>query len=173
MSPPSYRWRTAPGFAKACTASEALVELKRIRTSSGGILRTADIVREAQDRASPLHECFEWDDAIAGDEYRKWQARQICRSIELVRSARQGGAIRPVFLNVQVVDEEPETRGYIERTTALRDEELREKVLQDGVRRLRSWRRMFEDLPEFEKVFQAIDETEIALGYDEEAGEDR
>ncbi len=50
-----------------------------------GKLLTVQIVEDARNKKSPLHEYFEWDDVVASGEYRKHQARQLKNSIVQVR----------------------------------------------------------------------------------------
>ena len=47
-----------------------------------GELDPHDIVREARDPESVLHDSFEWDDAKAGAAYRLDQARALIRRVE-------------------------------------------------------------------------------------------
>lgn len=42
------------------------------------------VVELAKDRHHPLHKYFEWNDKVAGHEYRVEQAREMIREIEIV-----------------------------------------------------------------------------------------
>lgn len=53
-------------------------ELARMAATNDG-LRPSEVVAAATDESSPLHGQFEWDDGIAGHEYRLGQARQLIR----------------------------------------------------------------------------------------------
>ena len=46
-----------------------------------GELTPAAMVDEARDPASPTHECYEWDDSLAAEQFRLDQARHHMRSI--------------------------------------------------------------------------------------------
>ena len=65
------------------TAEEAAAELERIRRKHG-ILRPELVVDESRDEMSVLHRVFQWDDAIAAEQYRKTQARNLIDSITVV-----------------------------------------------------------------------------------------
>lgn len=58
-------------------------ELLAIAKKNRGVLRADDVVAEAEDESHPLHECFEWNDAQCGIEYRRYQARVLINSVRL------------------------------------------------------------------------------------------
>lgn len=41
------------------------------------------VLNEARNPSNPLHSHFEWDDSIAGEEYRKIQARNLIQSVKI------------------------------------------------------------------------------------------
>jgi hypothetical protein len=49
-----------------------------------GKLTPEQVVAEAADSSSPLHDKFEWDDAVAGHLYRLEQARGLIRKVQVV-----------------------------------------------------------------------------------------
>jgi|RhiMethySRZTD1v2_1073278.scaffolds.fasta_scaffold1685908_1 hypothetical protein len=48
-----------------------------------GELTPVMVVDVARDPAHPLHARFEWDDSVAGEKYRRHQARQLIRSVRI------------------------------------------------------------------------------------------
>jgi hypothetical protein len=64
----------------------------------------ADLVNEARSFKSPIHHCFEWDDAKAAEAHRVAQARGYWKAIELTvqmedsTESRQR-AFHPVFVD--------------------------------------------------------------------------
>jgi hypothetical protein len=48
-----------------------------------GELVPEDVVTAATPRNHPLHNRFEWDDTVAGHEYRIMQARQLIMSVQI------------------------------------------------------------------------------------------
>ena len=60
--------------------------VSRIRAleSKDGTITAADVLNDAYDPTSPLHECFEWDDSKAASAHRLEQARGLIRSVRLV-----------------------------------------------------------------------------------------
>ena len=55
--------------------------LDEIRKKFGGNLRSEEIVKEAKAKKNPLHEHFEWDDTVCGEQFRLSQARNITSHI--------------------------------------------------------------------------------------------
>ena len=79
-----------------------------------GILGAEDYVAAAADADSPLHQTLEWDDGVAGHQYRLQQARSIIRAVIIKRGEADLG---PVYVYVDperkyqpasVVVDEPE-----------------------------------------------------------------
>lgn len=73
------------------------VELSRIYAEKGE-LKTKTVVDEARPDGAVLHPVFEWQDSIAGEKYREWQARDLIRSIQIVNKATNVAA--HVYVNV-------------------------------------------------------------------------
>lgn len=63
-------------------ASKAVVRaLKALERD--GRLSPGEVVKEAKNKDSPLHDQFEWDDRIAGAKYRLEQAARLIRTIKV------------------------------------------------------------------------------------------
>lgn len=69
------------GFYKA-DASKVLDELSEL----GDEYSLSDVVEKAKDKNSEMHSIFEWDDSVAGEEYRKIQAGKMVRNLVIVRN---------------------------------------------------------------------------------------
>ncbi len=76
-----YTWKLK-GFGKSIDPDDAVEELKRI-TDVHGKLTPDVIVEEAAKPESPLHECFQWDDNKAAQQWRLQQARILINNIEV------------------------------------------------------------------------------------------
>src|SRR5437899_2675786 len=55
----------------------------RIEKKRGGRLTPDDVLADAQDPASPTHDCFTWDDTKAGHAYRLEEARALITSVRV------------------------------------------------------------------------------------------
>ena len=61
-----------------------IIERVRALQNDAGELDPRDVLKDARNPDSPLHDQFEWDDAKCGEAYRLDQARSLIRSIRLV-----------------------------------------------------------------------------------------
>lgn len=140
--PVSYRWsEKAMGAAKqivnGITADEAAMELKRIAALSGGGNLSGMSPQQIVDHSKPsdavLHGFFEWDDTVAGRKFRCWQARQLLRSIVVVRE-RQAEPVR-AFVSVRTGEKEPKsgnaTRVFMPIENVKKTKHLADRVLCD------------------------------------------
>lgn len=66
-------------------------ELARIYEEHGAITTKA-VVNAARPEVAPLHPAFEWDDNKAGEAYREYQARNLIRMVEIVKTDDAGEA---------------------------------------------------------------------------------
>jgi hypothetical protein len=81
---------------KGVSADVAGSELDRIYRERGS-LDPSLVVDEARPEDAQLHPAFEWHDEVAGENWRKYQARTLIRSVEVVKDDQQA----PVWINVQ------------------------------------------------------------------------
>src|SRR5438105_923153 len=101
-------WREG-GSRYHVDADIARQELLRINKRDGGITPSA-VVEDARPEEAPLHCAFEWDDSLAGEEWRQHQARNLIRAVKIVGTT---GRERPAFLNVVITKaSEPPRRTY-------------------------------------------------------------
>lgn len=89
---------------KGVDAQTAGEELERIRERDGKI-ETETIVSEARPENAPLHPAFEWNDSVAADEYRLWQARALVRSVEIAPQGKDEEPT-PKYVHVRATSEE-------------------------------------------------------------------
>jgi hypothetical protein len=92
-----YAFRTGTKI-KGVSADVAGSELDRIYRERGSLDPTL-VVDEARPEDAQLHPAFEWQDEVAGENWRKYQARTLIRSVEVVKDDQQA----PVWINVQPV----------------------------------------------------------------------
>jgi hypothetical protein len=93
-------------------------ELERIRIENGQQLRTKDVVVQASAEDSPLHPCFTWDDTAAAHKYRMHEARELIRSIVVLKNETDKPT--PVYWNVIIKKTENATaEQFYQNTTVL------------------------------------------------------
>lgn len=90
---------------------EQIQRLHEIRNRNGGVLRVDDVIEDASTEDSPLHEMFEWDDATAAIEHRRYQARVLIQSIKVTTETVEGRQQSVAF--VRHPDAVKGEQGYI------------------------------------------------------------
>ena len=148
--------RNARIKAGAQVAGEVCEEIER-----KGKLTPKALVDASRPEDAPLHDEFEWDDAIAAEAYREEQAGYIIRSIEVVPEATE----HPVraFVSVTTISEDdedaPQRPKYEYRSvnTLMRSTEGRNFVLARAMRELASFRLKYLALSELAEVNEAIE----------------
>ncbi len=93
--------------------------LAELELNGGGRLTPAAVVEDAKDPASPLHDCFQWDDEKAAHAHRLDQARSLITSIRIVQKTDRT-AVRAVFY-VRDPSASDDEQGYVSTTTLRSD----------------------------------------------------
>lgn len=138
---------------KKQSTNRVVQELKRIAKENGGLLQPETVVDEARPITSPLHSLFEWDNTVAGQQYRIWQARQLIRvSVEVLAGTDKACE---VFVSL-TPDRERESGGYRIMADVLSDADLRNQMLSDALDELELFREKYRKLKELAAVFSAI-----------------
>lgn len=147
-----YGWR--PGSHIRLDAQRAGEELEAVRKCHNGRLEPENVLDAAKSKRSPLHAHFEWDDAVAANEYRLNQAGELIRSLTVdISGSNLEVRTTRAFVNVEVDGD----RHYTSIETAMSSEELRAQVLERAWRELKSWQDRHVELVEFAKFFSLID----------------
>lgn len=110
--------------------------LTQMAKRNGGVLKVDDVIEEAKNVNSVLHQHFEWDDSEAADQYRRQQARaliQRCR-IQLVET-------EPVKIRafVSLPTDREQGGGYRLTTEVMGDEYLKDEMLRDIRMTIQRW----------------------------------
>ena len=151
MAAMTYKWKPDTRFPVG--AQIAAERLERIKREAGGITPRA-VLDDARLAESPLHKCFEWDDAKAAESHRLHTARQMI------------GALVVVSVGNNPVDRE--TRAFVHITAgdgpryepvavALSDAEMRQEVLERALAEIARWRERYAAYEEFAAVHAVVD----------------
>lgn len=149
-----YKWK-AYASVTGLSAQVAGEELERIRRSRNGNMIAADVLKEARKASSPLHCAFEWDDKKAAHHYRLGQASDLIRAVVVMDTSKPEAPPVRAFVNVG----ENEDRGYTNVVAAMSDTVMRAQVIARAWKELEEWRGRYNDLLEFSKLFEVIDEA--------------
>lgn len=155
-----YKWKRSPkGKVDAQVAGEHIEEIKEKR---GGITPQL-LVIEAKKKRSPLHNCFEWDNSVAAEQYRIVQAREILRYLVVIIEPETEdeeeiyvrGFIAPLDT------EEDSHQSYLTISEVMADEDLDKAYKQQILRELKAIKHKSKSYNEFSKVNRAIEEIKI------------
>ena len=135
-------------------------ELEQIRESNDGILYPQSVVDFARNEGTELHDKFEWDDTVAGENYRVWQARKIIRAVAIL-IPRQNEPIQAYVSMVadryQGEGEEKQEKvgGYRYMVDVLSTPDLRETLLSEALAEFEMWERKYTMITELADIFAA------------------
>ena len=149
-------WKAGAQFpVKAETAASTI---RSLQASLGQESITAqELLDASRDEDSPLHDCFEWDDTVAAEKYRLWQARHIINSLEIEIVSEDKPAIKTrLFLNIERVA--PKSKGeFVGVDVVLGNRDYRNRVLSYALSELRAFQRKYSAYEELMGVCKAID----------------
>ncbi len=132
-------------------------ELETIRRSNNGLLDPVLVVDYARDEDTLLHNKFEWDDTVAGEQYRIWQARHIIRlELTVIGNTRNNGQMR-TYVSLIADRRSENERGYRSLVEVLSDEELKLQLLEEAKADMLLFKRKYRMLVELSEVFEAMD----------------
>lgn len=99
MSGKSVKYALRRGVSIGGVNAKTIVSaLEKIANKNDGGLTAETVVDAARPASAPLHPVFEWDDATAGEQYRKHQATTIIRAVMIVDEVTK--APSPIWVNV-------------------------------------------------------------------------
>lgn len=138
--------------------------IQHLCDENNGRVNPRIVLDEAKRKSSPLHECFEWDDAVAGENWRLHTAGTLLCSIVVVE---QKGQETRAFHNVFVPGRKgEEVRAYVTLDEMRNNPEVRTQALDTAVGYLKWFSKRYRHLNELDPVFDAI---EHLAGADAEA----
>lgn len=148
-----FSFRT-PGFFGKIAPKEVVREMRRLEKENGRL--TSDIVLDsARCEDSPLHEVFEWNDAVAAEKYRRYQANNLIINIQRAKDDDEGEEFVRVFVRAQ----DDEGAHYIEADSVEVDDA--QWIMDNALRDLMNWVNRYDELADrlpgvFQEVKRAI-----------------
>lgn len=133
--------------------------LQKVKEKNGHLSKE-NVLESGRPDNSPIHSCFEWDNEVAGEKYRIFQAGMLINNVVEVKQSEEKENRSPAFVNVS----ENRKGQYISTKDALSQEETREIVLKRAIKELKYFQIKYEKLSELAGVFKEIDKLE---GFDE------
>lgn len=136
------------GFYKA-DASKVLDELSEL----GDEYSLSDVVEKAKDKNSEMHSIFEWDDSVAGEEYRKIQAGKMVRNLVIVRNDETEEKTNVRYF----VSTGKRDSTYTPTRLVIRNQDAYEQLLERAYAELRAFKGKYSILSELEEILALID----------------
>ena len=127
---------------------------------SESVITPKRVVAIARNPRSPLHKYFEWDDSVASEKYREWQARYLICSVKIVDSSSDKAHAIRAFVNVAPEDEADDFmagRGYVAVASLRGRQNYEAQVLQYAKNQLIGWKSRFGHYKEFFGVTAEIE----------------
>ena len=156
-----YSWRT--GSRRSADPQEVGEFFQSLLDDTGKLLPGV-VVAKSRSKNAVLHGEFDWDDSSAAHTQRLNTAREIIRGLVLVlHEAPEKGPTRGFVSVVGPPDEDEEDpeaepeRIYMHIRDVMRDKKLRAQLVAEAHIALEAWRRKYNRLEEFAKVFAAMD----------------
>jgi hypothetical protein len=137
-------WKT--GYFK-CDAEEAYKEISTLDE-----ITVENVVELASNESSVIHDEFEWDNEIAGGEWRKFQARRLIQN--LVVEVEEPETKEPV--QIRVLHTTPDRHDYKPVEFFVKNVDEHQKLLNQAKRELESFKKKYYSLVELTPVFEAI-----------------
>jgi len=143
-------------------------ELEQIRDAHDGILYPQNVVDFARDESTELHSKFEWDDTVAGENYRIWQARKVIRALVTIIPHKNEPIQVQTYVSMYAdryyqeekrpeenVEKREMTGGYRYMVDVLSTPALRSDLLSEALAEFESWERKYHMIVELVEIFEA------------------
>jgi hypothetical protein len=155
------------GVSKQAMTQSVCDELHRIASACSGGITPDDVLRNAKSESSPIHDCFEWDDTVAGEKFRFIQAAMLIRSVKVRVETHPQEEPKIVRAFVSVTTETDKTdesiNKYVPLESALRNEGYRHQMIENALRELKAFQRKYALLSELSSVIQEIERLHIEV----------
>lgn len=129
-------------------------EVEKLAKRGGGYCSPAAYVDAARPEGSALHDTLEWDDEVAAEAHRRWQARTVIKSLHVVGADDD----LPAFVSVRI----DAAVGYVRTDTLAEKPDLHAYAVGDVLARLSQLRRRHAALKELSEVWAAVERLEAA-----------
>lgn len=146
-----YEWKTGTRHKVKPEIAGAVFE--ELENKDGLTART--LVDASRPKDAPLHGEFEWDDAVAAERHREYQARILISHL-MIRMVEVEEA-PPVRAYVSLKDD---TANFENITTVLVDTEKTEALLDIAMKELAAFKKKYSHLEKFAELFAEIERLE-------------
>lgn len=135
-------------------------EMEKIRARDGDVNKV-NFLEWSRPETSRTHALFEWDDGIAAEKYRLHQSSQVINHtytvVEKEGQEKKKVVVR-AFVNTTDDNNPLEPGRFVPVTEAINTPQIREVVIRNALRELRSFTEKYRIYSELEPIIKAIDD---------------
>lgn len=130
-------------------------DLFRLMKKTGKDLVTPEeVVEDAKNPQRAYHEFFEWNDKIAGEQFRLTQARYLLGAIEVTVVTAESEPLHiRAFHNVIIEGD----RGYAKQEFVFNNANATEQVVEHALREAKNWANRYRTYKKLNPIVLAID----------------
>lgn len=121
-------------------------------------LTNEEILADARSARSPLHKCFNWDDTDAAEKYRHRQAKRLLKHL-VSKTANERKTRAFVFVQMPGGG----AKSYIPLRSAMGRPELRDQLLDNAVKPLERWLKVYGDRTDMGSVKKRVEQLRRAI----------
>lgn len=147
----------------------AVAAYEQLLQKHDGVISPHILVEAARDPASPFHHCFEWNDEVAGDNFRIMQAASLIRrwkgSVMRIDQGKQTVTVQTVRRVQSPKGSRGKGQGSYETIEQIMgDPDKRKDMLDTVLKELLSYRHRYGQLKELAAIWETIDSVSVAAG---------
>lgn len=137
-----FRFKRSTGFLNSARNAQAVGERLTYLRDTTGSLKPATVVEDARPADATLHEYFEWDDTVASEKWRLFQARKLVSAVHVVVEDADGESVTTRAF-IHVTDEDGDDPRYESIAAVLNDSALYAQVCRRALGDLDSFRERY------------------------------
>lgn len=141
-------WKS--GFAPPVDARVAYETVQQLYAEGRSSAR--DLVDASRPEDAPMHACFEWNDNVAAERYREYQARNLINHILVIPEPEENRPVTKAFFNIEQKGSNYEPLEFI-----LSVPDKRERLLEQARREMQSFIAKYRALKEMSVIIQAME----------------
>lgn len=142
-------WGTRKFKADASKCASEILEICNQMESA----TPQQILEKAKDSQTELHKCFTWDDSVAAEKYRIFEARQIVCSMKIVEQKPDKEAEETQIRVFYKIDN---GTGYKPTKLILQKPDEYKKLVERCRSELLAVKQKFQSISEYEEIWELI-----------------
>jgi hypothetical protein len=138
--------------------------LKKLTDENGGKLTPEIVLKSAKKKSDALHTCFEWNDSVAANKFRREQARLIIRGVQVIKLHKNEEIKVGAFVSIRHdvdgnLSTNPFAKGdshFVTVDSAMASNVLQAYTLEMALIELQNFQNKYHNLKELKDVFASI-----------------